>query len=201
MDLRSGRTTGGGNFRGLFPTGTPRPPVTPDPEIFLDVMGEGTPTNGTGATGGTSPLTALRRAAEQVDQLRDSTASAPTTITDTPRMPQRPIYAAAGRGRGGVTFTSNSSNDIFSSNLRMPNMTSVQSSNVSNGNNGSNNSLPQPNMSNVIRLVSYNQAQSAIQWWMLFCQWMNFYKMTDEQAIAAFPFYLDNGVLLKYNRS
>ena len=70
-------------------------------------------------------------------------------------------------------------------------MTSVQTSNVSNGNNGSNNSLPQPNMPNVIRLVSYNQAQSAIQWWMLFCQWMNFYKMTDEQAIAAFPFYLD----------
>ena len=80
-------------------------------------------------------------------------------------------------------------------------MTSVQTSNVSNGNNGSNNSLPQPNMPNVIRLVSYNQAQSAIQWWMLFCQWMNFYKMTDEQAIATFPFYLDNGVLLKYNRS
>ena len=105
MDLRSGRTTGGGNFRGLFPTDTPRSQVTPDPEIFRDVMGEETPTNGTGAIGGTSPLTALRRAAEQVDQLRASTASAPTH--------RMPIYAAAGRGRGGVTFTSNSSNDIL----------------------------------------------------------------------------------------
>ena len=105
---QNNKRTGGGNFRGPFLTGTPRSIVTPDPAIFRDVMGEGTPTNGAGATGGTSPLTALRRAAVQVHQLRASTPSTPTTIMDTPRMPQRPIYAAAGRGARGVTFTSSS---------------------------------------------------------------------------------------------
>ena len=45
---------------------------------------------------------------------------------------------------------------------------------------------------NIIKLPSYNQAASAMQWWILFAQWMAFYKMSEEEAIHAFPFHLDD---------
>ena len=170
MELRSRQLQS--NFRGLFPTSPSS--VRPNPSIVNQVIHNSPPVTTTGTQ--TPPTVTPRLSAlRQISQrLSATTATAP--ITDTPVIPQRPNYTMS--SNGGTRTVAASSNALSSNN------------NIDNGSSLA--AQAQPHMPNVIRLTNYNQTQSAIQWWMLFCQWMNFYKMTEPQAIAAFPFYLDS---------
>ena len=199
MELRNGKQIpDGGNFRGLFPT-TPGPGEVL-PETIANAI-HSTPASQI-ITGTPTPrLTALRQAVRQVTALSSaggagaqaSGASTPATaITDTPRPGQSGSATYTMAGNHGARTISSTSNYSHLHNFRTSNNDS--SMNDSDSNNSSTSTSVaslQPHMPNVIRLPNYNQKQSAIQWWVLFCQWVNFFKMSDAQAIAALPFYLD----------
>ena len=182
MELRNGRQLpeqgNGGNFRGLFPLTPGARNVRPDAGIVGDVI-HSTPSSQLLGTP-TPRLTALRRAVSRVANITaaGTVAGASGGADETLRNPR---YSTAG-GYGTRTVSS-------SSNVTLPD--NAFSSNVSDSNNSTSGNLPQAHMPNVIKLPTYNQKQSAIQWWVLFCQWVNFFKMSDIQAVAALPFYLD----------
>ena len=163
MELRSGTTIN--NLRGLYPCIRPTTPITTAP-----------PTH----TSAVSPagMTISQARMNLPYNNRPPPVTTPATVVpatsaskppqDTPRIPDSPAV-----GRGNFL-------------LRRPQLF--------NNNNDDVHVSPQsgPGVLNIIKLPSYNQAASAMQWCMLFVQWMAFYKMSEEAAIHAFPFHLDD---------
>ena len=162
MEMRSGTTIN--NLRGLYPCIRPTTPITSAPPTYTSAVSP-------------AGMTVSQARMNSPYNNRPPPVTTPATVVpgtsasappqqDTPRIPDRP---AAGAG------------NLF---LRRPQLFN---------NHDDVHVSPQsgPGVPNIIKLPSYNQAASTMQWWMLFAQWMAFYKMSDEAAIHAFPFHLD----------